>query len=173
MESRAPRTYRASGNVVAPAGTAPFLVIAGAASRVIRISKIIIHGPTLTALQLLRIQVAKMSAVPTGGTPVLPTKVPLDVNAPAAGATVTNYTASPSAGTQVGVISERTVLAQATVPAVGGALDEGVFDFTAAETLTEFPTLRAAAQALAVLFPVAPVSAVTLSYTIEWTEDGN
>lgn len=169
------KTYRASGNL-APAVTAdaPFLAIQGAANKVIRITKIKINGPTLTALAYQRIAVRKYSAAPTGGTPVAATKVPLDTlgsNAPSA-ATVNTYTAAPTPGALVGQISERTVLAQATVPAAGAPLDEGDFDWTAAEQNTEFPTLRALAETVAVVFPVAPATPVTFSWMIEWTEDG-
>lgn len=173
MESKAPRTYRAAGNVVAAAGILPFLTIVGAAGRVLRVTKIIIHAPTLTAIQLLRIAVNKYSAIPTGGTSTNPAEVPLDSLGQAPGGVVNAYTAAPTAGTSLGPIAERTVIGQATAPVVGAALDEGFFDFTAAENLTEFPTLRGAAQCLGVHFPVAPASAVTLSYTVEWTEDGN
>lgn len=168
------RTYRASGNLTThiTAGV-PVISIAGAAGRVVRLTKMKINAPTLTALQLLRLALAKYSTVGAGGTIVNPTKVPLSSNGAAPLATINTYTAAPAAGTLVGQISERTVLAQATVPTAGGALDEGDFDFTAGELSTEFPALRTAAENIALIFPVAPASAVTFSYMIEWTEDGN
>ncbi len=167
------KTYRCAGNLVAAAGTFPFLTIAGAAGRVVRISRIKIHGPTLTTAAYQRIALQKLSAAPTGGTSTTPTKVPLDSASPASLATIRAYTAAPTAGTVIGQISERTVLAQATTPAANTVLDEGDFDFTPAEDKTEFPTLRGTAEVIAVVFPAAPTTAVTLSYTIEYTEDGN
>lgn len=173
---KAPRkTYRCSGNLVAAAGTFPFITIAGAAGRIVRMTKIKIHSPVLTTAQLLRIAVQKLSAMPTGGTGSNPTKVPLNTEGSNAAslATVTVYTAAPTAGTVVGQISERTVIAQSSTLVPSAALDEGDFDWTPAEDNTEFPTLRSATEGLAVLFPVAPATAVTFSYMIEYTEDGN
>lgn len=168
------RTYRASGNLVSHIIAAvPIISIAGAAGRVIRVTRMKINAPTLTALQLLRIAIAKYSTVGAGGTIVNPTKVPVDSASPVALATVNTYTAAPAAGTLVGQISERTVLAQATAPAAGAPMDEGDFDWTPGEMSTEFPTLRTAAENIAMIFPIAPGSAVTFSYVIEWTEDGN
>lgn len=167
------RTYRVAGNVVAAAGTFPFLVIAGAAGRVLRVSRIKIHGPTAAAIALLRVAVQKLSAAPTGGTGTAQTKVPLDSQAPASLATITAYTAAPTAGTVIGQISERTVLVQSSTPAAGAPLDEGDFDWTGAPDQTEFPTLRGTAERLAVVFPVAPAGAITLSFMVEYMEDGN
>lgn len=169
------KTYRSSG-VLTPVVTAdaPFLAIQGAAGKVIRVTKIKINAPTLTAVAYQRIAVRKYSAAPTGGTPVAATKVPLDTlgsNAPAL-ATVQTYTAAPAAGTLIGQISERTVLAQASAATAGAPLDEGDFDWTAAEQNTEFPTLRSLAETLAVVFPAAPATPITFSWMIEWTEDG-
>jgi len=171
--STAPRTYRASGNVVAAVSTAPFLAIQGAANKVIRLTKVIIHGPTLTTAQLLRVALTKNSTAQSGGTPVAPAKVPLDSQGVPALATVQAYTAAPTPGAVVGQISERSILAQSSTIVASAELDEGIFDFTTAERDTEFPTLRGLAENISVTFPVAPASAVTLSYTIEWTEDGN
>lgn len=173
MNVTAPRTYRASGNVVAAAGVAPFLAISGAAGRVIRITKVLIQGPTLTAAQFLRVALTKYSSAISAGTPVTPTKVPLDSAGPASLATINAYTAAPTPGAVVGQIAERTIIGQSTTLAPAAELDEGVFDFTTAETVTEFPTLRGIAENIGVSFAAAPASAVTLSYTIEYTEDGN
>lgn len=168
------RTYRASGNLVAAVtANAPFLDILGAAGKVIRLTRIKIHAPTLTAVQLIRIAVAKYSTAISGGTSTNPNKVPLDSQAQAAAAVVAAYTVAPTPGTLVGQLSERSVLAQATTPAAGAPYDEGDFDWSYAEMNTEFPTLRGIAEHIGVIFPVAPASAVTFSYMIEWTEDGN
>lgn len=166
------RTYRAAGNVVAAAGTAPFLIINGAATKVIRIMRIRITGLTLTAVQYLRVQAAKYSTAPSGGTPAAATVVKLDSAAQASGATVNGYTAAPTPGTLVGPIAERTVLGQATTPAAGGLPQEADFwfDFNYDD---EGAILRAAAENIGILFAAAPATAVTLSYEIEFTEDGN
>ncbi len=167
------RTYRAAGTVVAPAALTPFLVISSALRRVVRVTKIIISGPTLTTAAFQRLSVVKYSTLATGGTPVNVTKVPIDSLSVPSLAVIKHYTAAPTAGTPVGTLSERTVLAQSSTVVASAALDQGEFNFTGGEINTEFPTLRGAAEQIGVLFSVAPASAVTLSYTIEYTEDGN
>lgn len=165
-------TYRAAGNVVAAASAAPFLIINGAAGKVIRIKKIIITGMTLTAVQYLRVGVQKYSTAPSAGTPAAATVVPQDSASPAGAATVNGYTAAPTPGTPVGSLSERRTLGQATTAAAAGFTDTVEFKYGDAQD-NENATLRAAAENIGVNFPTAPATAVTLSYEIEWTEDGN
>lgn len=166
-------TYRSAGNVVAAASTAPFLEINGAANKVVRVKRIVLSGLTLTAVAYLRAQILKNSTANSAGTSTAPTRVPLDVNSPAAAATLKQYTAAPTPGALVGVIDEKRVLAQATTAAAAGIPDFAIeFKFGDADN-NEDGTLLAAAQNLSVAFGAAPASAVTLSWMIEWTEDGN
>lgn len=166
-------TYRAAGTFVAAASTAPFLEINGAAGKVIRIKKIIISGLTLTAVAYLRLQVLKNSSANTGGTSTAPTAVPVDSNSPAASATLKNYTAAPTPGTPVGPVGEKRTLAQATTAAAAGIPDVNIaFDFGDRDA-NEDGTLRGAAQNLSMAFGAAPATAVSGSFEIEWTEDGN
>lgn len=165
-------TYRVSGNVVAAAGLFPFLKLMGAAGKVIRIQKITFSGITLTAVAYLRIVINKLSADNSGGTSSSPTKVPLDSNSPASGATVAQYTAAPTAGTLIGQVAEKTVLGQATTPAAGGFPADQVFDFSDKSGNTPI-VLRGVAEGITACFGAAPATAVTLSYEIEYTEDGN
>ena len=166
-------TFRAGGNVVAAAGTLPFLVITGAAGKVIRVQKIRLSGFTLTAVAYLKVLLQKHSSAWTGGTPVAITETSLDSQySAAAGAVVSPYTAGPTGGgALVGPLGERHILGQATTPAAAGFPAEIEFDFTSQRG--ESPALRAAAESLALSFAAAPATAVTLSYEIEWTEDGN
>lgn len=166
-------TYRAAGNVVAAASTAPFLEINGAAGKVIRIKKIILGGMSLTAVAYLRLQAQKFSSAHTVGTRVAATVVPLDANSPAGGATVGHYTAAPTPGVLIGAIGEKRALAQATTAVAAAIPDYAIpFEFGDQDN-NEDATLRAAAQNISVAFGAAPATAVTLSYEIEWTEDGN
>lgn len=165
------KTFRVSGNLVIAASAAPFLAIIGSASKIVRITRIKIHGPTLTAAQLIRLACNKHSAAHTGGTSTTPTCVPLDSSSGNATAVVRAYTVAPTPGALVGQISERTVIGQSTTLVASAALDEGDFDFTAGEISTEFPTLRGVAETLSIALPVAPASAVTVSYMIEFTEE--
>lgn len=165
-------TYRTGGNVVAAAGTLPFLVLNGVDGKVVRIQKIRLSGFTLTAVAYLRLLCQKHSSAWTGGTPVNPTETPVDAGSQAPGATITPYTAGPTGGgALVGPLGEVMTLGQATVAAAAGLLAEVVFDFT--NDKAEAGTLRAAIQNIALSFAAAPATAVTLSFEVEWTEDGN
>lgn len=162
-------TYRASGQLVAPAGAFPFLVLSSKVGVVVRVTKIRITNATLTAAQILRIQIAKVSTLPTGGTPTTPAKVPLDSNSGAAGATFQAYTAAPTAGTVVGQIAEFNV--NGLVTAATANTDDKLIDF-GQDMRAELVLIRGAAEGVTVAFAAA-ASAVTLSYDIEWNEDGN
>lgn len=169
-------TFRASGQIVAAAGALPFFVINGAAKKVVRVQNIRLSGFNLTAVQYLRVAIGKAVAAWTGGTSTNPTGVKLDSNYPAAPAAVlANYSAGPTGGggtyaTQG--IEERTILGQATTAVAAGIPADVNFDFSTSPD-NEMPTLRGVAQNLYCLFASAPASAVTFSFEIEWTEDGN
>lgn len=166
-------TYKVSGNVVAAAGGLAFLTLFGAAGKVLRVTKITISGLTLTAVQYLRLVVNKNSSAFTGGTLTNPAKVPLDSTSPASGATAAQYTVAPGGGGAiVGPIAEKTVLGQATTAAAGGFPAEAIFDFSEKRGNTPV-ALRGADEGISVAFGAAPATAVTLSYEIEYTEDGN
>lgn len=173
-------TFRAAGNVVAAAGVLPFLVITGGADKVVRIQRIIISGMTLTAVAYLQVSITKHSSAWTGGVPVTAENdVPLDSTYPAAPgprAVVQSYTAGPTGGGAIvgttGRMAERRLLGQATVAAAAAPPASTEISFSDNNT-NEGPALRSAAESLAVRFAAAPATAVTLSYEVEWTEDGN
>lgn len=151
--------FKTSGNVVAAAGTAPFLTINGEAGRNIRVRKIIISGLTLTAVAYLRLGLGKYSTAHTGGTSTNPTIVALNSSdATTAGATVAQYTVAPTPGTLVGPIAEERVLAQATTAAAAGIPDIVFFDMDI--------SLFGTNENISALFLAAPGTAVTLSYEI-------
>lgn len=166
-------TFRTGGNLVCAAGALPFLTIVGGAGKVARIQKIRLTGFTLTAVQYLRLLLQKHSTAWTAGTSSAPTKTAHDSQYPAAPAAVVNaYTAGPTGGgALVGPLAERLILGQATTPAAAGFPAETEFDFT--NHRGEAPVLRGVLESLALSFAAAPATAVTLSYEIEWTEDGN
>lgn len=163
-------TYRASGLLVAPASTAPFLVISGKAGKVIRVQSVRIGNASLTAAALLRLVITKFSALPTGGTSTPPAKVPMDSNDPTSDATLLVYTAANTPGTAVGPIAETVVSGIATGATTGA--DDKTTQFSD-DGVTYGPKIQGAAECIGVGFGTAPASAVTLSYEIEWTEDGN
>lgn len=164
--------YRAASAApfAAAAGTAPFFVIEGSATKVVRIKRISIEGPTLTLVQYLDLIVKKNSTAASGGTATALTKVPIDSGFAAGTAnTVNTYTAAPTAGTAVGVIDAGRMLGQATTPAAAGLPQQNtLFDLVAPNTSI---VLRGVAEGLSLHFANAPASAVTLSVEVEWEEE--
>jgi hypothetical protein len=167
-------TYRASTlTAFVPAVTAarPIFLIEGSASKTITVKRISFSGASLTAVQYLSINVSKYSTAASGGTSTSAPMVPLDSNSAAATAAfVRYYTAVPTAGTLVGDIASVRFLAQATTAAAGGPTFAYTFNFG---DITESGgvVLRGTSQGLALSFPTAPASTITLSADIEWTEE--
>jgi hypothetical protein len=165
-------TYKVSGNISPAANALAFLAVTGIAGKVIRITKIKLSGLTLTAVQYLRVICDKNSTAFTGGTPTNPAKVPLDSGAPASTAVIQSFASAPGAGAIVGPLAEKTVIGQATAAAAAAPPAEVVFDFNDRDGITP-AVIRGALESVSVRFGVAPATAVTLSYEIEYTEDGN
>lgn len=167
------RTFRAAFNaLVAAASTAPFFMVTGAAGKKIRIQRIKVSGPTLTAVQYLNLVLAKFTANHTAGTSSDAVKVALDsADTPASDMLVRGYTAAPTPGAGgTNLIDAQRLLAQATTAAAGGFLDNAEFDFRNCGE-NKAPALNTQAENLSLSFGTAPASAVTLSVEVEWTED--
>lgn len=169
------QTYRSASIIpYTPAVTInrSIFVIGGSASKTITVRRIVVTGLTLTAVGYVTINVVKYSTATTGGTSTSLPQVPLDSNnAAGTAAQVRTYTAVPTDGTLVGTIASRRVLAQATTPAAAGVIDNPMmFDFSD-ENETQGVVLRGTSQELALVFPVAPASVVTMTVEVEWTEE--
>ena len=166
-------TYRAAttARFAAAAGTAPFFLIYGSATKTIRIQRIRVCAPVLTAVQYLGINVAKYSTASSGGTATALTQTPTDSSVAAATASLCSvYTAAPTAGTKVGDLASRALLGQATTAAAGGIPQDCEFDFRTILSQEEI-YLRGTTQGVGVYFNAAPASAVTISVEVEWTEE--
>lgn len=164
-------TYRAAttANVVAAAGADIFFVIEGSASKDVLVRKIVLSGPTLTAVAYNSLVVEKFSTAASGGTATNLTKTPLDSKFDAA--TVNSckvYTAAPTEGTLVGTVAARRILMEATTAAAGAAPPAVEFDFTTFDGGGVI--LRGTAQGLGAAFGAAPATAVTLAVEVEWQE---
>jgi len=168
-------TYRAASIIpYVPAVTInrTIFTIGGSATKTIIVKKIVVTGMTLTAVQYIAINAVKYSTATTGGTSTSLPQVPLD-SADAAGtaAQVRTYTAVPTDGTLVGTIASRRVLGQATVAAAGSIVHEPmIFEF-GDNNDNKGVVLRGTSQELALLFPVAPATTVTIGVEVEWTEE--
>lgn len=166
-------TYRAAtASVVAAASTQPFFIIEGSATKTIIVQRIIVSGATLTAVAYLGYEARKYSTAITGGTAVTLTQVPVDSTSAAGTANRCSvYTAAPTAGTLVGVVSAKRTLGQATTAAASGIPDVIEFDFRTLGSENTGIYLRGTSQGLGLAFQAAPATAVTLSIIVEWTEE--
>lgn len=168
-------TYRATtAAVLVPAVTVnlPWFIISGAATKTVKVQRIIISGLTLTAVAYLNVGCAKYSTAPGGGTATALTKVPLDSLSPSSVALlVQTYTAGPTAGTKVGDLSARRNLGQATTAAAAGIPENIEFDFRSS-TGNHPPVLRGTAENLGLYWITAPATTVSMLLTVEWTEEG-
>lgn len=168
-------TYRAAGaDVVVPAGTQPFFVIAGSATKKIAVQRIIVSGVTLTAVAYATIIANKCSTAISGGTPSALTAVPLDsafaTTAPATASLVQMYTAAPTTGTIIGKIGARRQIMQATTAAAAGIPGEFLFDFRTRDENGP-GVLRGVAENIVLAFASAPATTPTMSLEVEWIEE--
>jgi hypothetical protein len=166
-------TYRAAttASVVAAAGAAMFFVIAGSATKTIRVRRIRVSGDTLTTLAVQSIVLEKWSTAPTGGTATALVAVPNDsADAASTASLVQVYTAAPTEGTLVGTVGcNRHIHKSSTV--VDGASFADVEWCFGTVPETRGLVLRGTAQALSLAFGAAPATAVTLAVEVEWTEE--
>jgi hypothetical protein len=102
-------TYSASIlNLSTVSGATDIFTITGSNTKVIRVRKLVFQGSS-NANNVANISVIKRSTANTGGTSSVQTAVPLDSLDAAATAVVTAYTANPTVGAAVGVITNRKV----------------------------------------------------------------
>lgn len=171
------RTYRAATTTAfaAAAGTAPFFLFYGSTTGTltVRLQRLVVSGPTLTAVAYQSINLVKYSSVATGGTAVALTGVPLDSSDGSPTVSLCSvYTAAPTAGTLVGTLASRRTLCQATTAAAAGVFDVPIeYDGRVLGEIDSLP-LRSSSEGIGLLFPAAPATAITLALDIEWTEEG-
>jgi hypothetical protein len=161
--------YRAAtaATVVVAASAASFFVIAGSASKTIRVRNVVVTGATLTTLAAGSIEAKKWSTALTVGTATALTKVPMDSADAAATANLCQvYTAAPTDGTLVGRVGCRRVILKSSTIVDGMEACNLVFDFGPRGIV-----LRGTAETLTLAFGAAPASAVTLAVEVEWSEE--
>lgn len=160
-------TYTASALALVPAASATdIFTIAGAANKVVRITRIMCSG-TSTALGNSLIAVVKRSALDTGGTSTAPAITPLHSSDGTPSAAVLAYTANPGAlGAIVGTPIMTGFVVTGTATAAGSSFTR---DF--GQISDKQPILRSAAEQLAVnLNGVSAPAGASLTCTFEWTE---
>jgi hypothetical protein len=160
-------TYAAAIRNVATASTATdVLTIAGSATKLVKILRIRISG-SQTGNSVTPIVLIKRSALDTGGTFTTLTNVPYDSSDPAATAIVKSYTANPTTlGAAVGTIRQDQVTFNNGL--ASGLEDRAIFDFG---EFSKPVYLRNANENLAINFNSTSVTAASINFTVEWTEE--
>lgn len=161
-------TYSAAVSGMTPliTGATDVMTITGSASKIIRISRIIVTGSQTTAGSIL-FSLLKRSTLNTGGSPTTLTTVPHDSRSFSATSIVTTYAGSPSLGTLVGSIRSvrKFLLALATVLDVQPL----IFDFGTLPGLQEM-TLTNSAECLSLNLSGLIILGGALNIAVEWTE---
>lgn len=162
-------TYSAAATNFAAASTpTDVFTIAGAANKIIKITKIAISARTTSGSGIsTAFDLIKRSTLNTGGTSVVDTNVPHDSLNPAASATVRHYTANPSAlGTSVGAMRcQRVSVQPSDSPTTVVEWDWG------GVRSAQSPILRSATENLAINFGSVTISGNLTCIYVEWTEE--
>lgn len=168
------KTYSAAGKFTPPATPTDLVTIFGSATKTV-IVKSFKLGTQNTAAGSQEYVLSKRSAVTTGGTAVAATAIPHDSANAAATATVSHYTAAPTAGTALGNVSMIRAASSVLIPATWASIQQidGVQMLPLGDDGVAQPvTLRGVAEGLAVNFAgVALVAGQIHTYNIVWTEE--
>lgn len=166
------RSYRActaAGFTIA-SSTAPFAIIQGSGTTLIRVQRITITGLIIAAVAYATVRAQKFSTALTAGTATALVQVPMDSASAAGTASLCQvYTAAPTAGTLVGTLDSWKTEVQATTAAAAGIPASYTFDFRCtgeAESLV----LRGIAQGVGLTFEAAALNQIG-GVTFEWTEE--
>jgi hypothetical protein len=164
--SRATYIHRAMD--ITPVATATdVLALSGSATKKVKITRIKVMV-TATAAACLDLYISKRTAANSGGTFTNPAATPLDSTNPAATATLTLYSANPTAlGTGTGV--EGTIL---IVAASGNPVDHQEYEHYFGLDNTQPLVLNGVAESVSINFGGAAIPAGAKAYMlIEWTEE--
>lgn len=145
--------------------------ISGSNSRTIRIKKITVSG-TQTTTSSREIVLLKRSTLNSGGTSTLLTGVPFDSQNPASLAVVRAYTANPTLGSLIGIISSiyGTFSVQAPTNAQGAkATKDVVFEF--GKNKSQHLVLRNQNETVSINLNGVTFTGEALSISIEWSEE--
>jgi hypothetical protein len=165
-------TYRASTSMTvaaAASATAPFFVIYGSSSKVIRVQRVVVSGPSTTTAAIQGFELIKYSTAPSGGTATALTQVPLDSASPAGTSSLCQvYTAAPTAGTAVGTLGSIRMINKSTTVVDGSEMSFYEFDFREYGRNTPI-ILRSTSHGVGLELHVA--TATTVAVFVEWTEE--
>ncbi len=168
--------YRCSASFV-PFGTADrtLISITGSTTKTIRVRRILLQATVATTAANNLWQMARTTALGTGGTAVLPTLAKLDSGTVGAGtAVVTHYTtAAQSVGTGPIILSKfnmySSILAAPTVPTPWLSVFPEIGGTTPMQSLT----LRGTSDFIEIGNVASNFTGTLVQYVIEWSEDGS
>jgi hypothetical protein len=164
------KTSYASCTVARSPGTAATTAIAslvGSASKVVKLTKLIVSFTEATAAAMYNLRLMKTSAAATGGTAQAETIVPLKTTNAAATAVANFFTAAPTAGTPVGAIKSLKLFGSIT--GTIAVTDRFVVEFG---DKAQCPTLVGVAETLELnINGATPANAGSWDVTWEWTEE--
>jgi len=162
-------TFHYVAQDITPVATATdVLVLSGSATKVIRVTKVVIVG-TATVASIYDHYVVKRTVANTAGTSTNVTAAKSDSSDDAQTATLALYTANPSAvGTGIAVEANKTYLSASATP--GAAALPSTYTFGTRND--KAIVLRGTSESLAINFGGQAVpSGASLYLSIEWTED--
>jgi hypothetical protein len=162
-------TFHYVAQDITPVATATdVLVLTGSATKVIRVTKVVIVG-TATAASIYDHYVVKRTAANTAGTSTNVTAAKSDSTDDAQTATLALYTANPSAlGTGIAVEANKTYLSASASPGAAALPSAYTFGVRNDKAIV----LRGTSESLAINFNGQAVPAgASLYLSIEWTED--
>lgn len=161
-------TYSATIADLSPAASpTDVFTLTGSASKVVRLTKLIVQGSGTNSLAYDFI-LLKRSTANTGGTSTTRTAVPHDSSDAAATATARAYTANPTLGTLIGQIRAYKVVIPQSSP-LGGASGLSITEVTFGD-ISKAPTLRSTSEVLALNLGAVTLTGGSISISFEWTE---
>lgn len=163
-------TYSAAIAALTPAASATdFFTITGSATKVIWVHKLSCSGAS-TAAAIANLSIVKRSTANSAGTATTPTVVPYDSLNTAGSAVVRAYTANPTTGTLVGLMSTVRMPTDAATT-TASPTDPGSVLLQFGLVWTQPIVLRGTAQVLALNNGGATFATGTsLSCAVEWSE---
>jgi hypothetical protein len=156
-------TYFAYTTHVPAAGAGDTWMIGGNTSKIISLRRIVVSG-TAAVAAALNIVIKRRSTATSGGTSANATVTKADTTNGASEATITTWTAAPTAGTNVGDIAAKSAFLQTATPTAPTDKAEFVFG------INDQPVIIRPGEYVTINLGGATLATITVS--AEWTEYG-
>lgn len=144
-------------------------ILVGSGTKTVKVRRIRYLVKATAVGLIAALSANRQSTDDSGGTSTTPTKVSRDTNNASATATLRQYSANPTVGTVVGIVSGVTAI---QVPATGGGVYSGLYDLPLGDIGDQALTLRGTSECLGFhLNTVSPPAGTILSIEVTWTEE--